>query len=144
MSDFFDSSVIIGMIFADCPEHAGCAKAWTSSSHKVVYSHGLLETFCQLTGGRLGEPLPPDMAAKSIALNVNSEGVQVLTLEAEEVLDFLGNARRHGVCGGAVYDYMHLCVARKAGADRIFTLNKRHFTAIAPDLTPKILHPEEL
>ncbi|MGC1480747.1 MAG: PIN domain-containing protein [Chthoniobacterales bacterium] len=144
MSNFFDSSVVIGLIFADCAEHADCLKAWNGCSDRVVYSHALLETFCQLTGGRLGEPVPPDVATESIALNLERTGVRVLPLETEELLEHLGYARRHGVRGGAVYDYMHLCVARKAGADRIFTLNKRHFTAIAPDLARKILHPQEV
>ncbi|NJK92622.1 MAG: hypothetical protein HC904_12820 [Blastochloris sp.] len=32
----------------------------------------------------------------------------------------------------------------KAGAERFFTLNKRHVTAIAPDLAGSIYHPVEL
>lgn len=144
MGDFFDSSVIIGVILADCPEHTDCAKAWAAATDKVIYSHGLLETFCQLTGGRLGEPVPPDAAAESIARNIERNQIRVITFETAEMLEHLAKARRHGVRGGAVYDYMHLCVARKAGVERIFTLNKRHFIAITPDLAPKILHPAEL
>ena len=144
MSNFFDSSVLIGVIFANCPEHEDCVKAWKGSEEKVMYGHGLLETFCQLTGGRLAEPVPPDIATESIARNVQGNHVNVINFETTELLGHLGKARRVGVRGGAVYDYMHLCAARKAGTERIFTLNKRHFMAIAPDMTPKIFHPSEL
>ena len=143
MSDFFDSSVLIGLIFEDCPEHIDCVKAWTGSADKVMYSHGILETFSQLTGGRLAAPVPPDVATESIARNLQQNRVDVIEFEATEVLELLEKTRRMGVRGGAVYDYMHLCAARKVGAERIFTLNKRHFTAIALDLIPKIFHPSD-
>lgn len=143
MSDFFDSSILIGVIFADCPEHDDCVNVWTRSEEKIVYSHGLLETFCQLTGGRLAEPVPADVATESIVRNVQQKSVRVVSFEPAELWEHLGATRRVGVRGGAVYDYMHLCAARKAGAERIFTLNKRHFAAIAPDLAPKILHPSD-
>jgi predicted nucleic acid-binding protein len=143
MADYFDSSVLIGVIFGDCPEHEICAKVWNISDHRAVYSHGLLETFCQLTGGRLGTPVLPDDAAESIALTVEQGQVSVIGFDLSELLKYMRESRKLGVRGGAVYDYMHLCAARKAGADRIFTLNKRHFMAIAPDLAPKIFHPAD-
>jgi len=143
MSDFFDSSVVIGVIVADCPEHADCLKAWNASEHKVIYSHALLETFCQLTGGRLGKAVSPDVAAESITRNFSRPEVLLLTLSPEEIMEHLGEARKQGVRGGAVYDYMHLCAARKGRAKRIFTLNKRHFLAIAPDLAERMIDPTE-
>ena len=144
MADYFDSSVLIGLLYGDGPEHAMCAQVWEVSDKRVIYNHGLLETFSQLTGGRLGEPIFADDAAQSIALTLEQGQVQVVGFDSPELLSHLAKARRFGIRGGAVYDYMHLCAARKAGADRIFTLNKRHFLAIAPDLAGKIFHPAEL
>jgi len=143
MSDFFDSSVLVGVIFADCPEHADCFHAWKNSAERFVYSHGLLETFSQLTGGRLGTPIAPDVAAQLISRNVKQSRVHVVSLDPDELLENLEKTRHVGVRGGAIYDHMHLCAARKVEADRIFTLNKRHFMAIAPTLSLKILHPAE-
>lgn len=132
------------MLLAECPEHASCSAAWEANAKRVIYCHGLLETFSQLTGGRLGKPVAPDVAAKCLRLNMQPGTVQIVELDSKEVLEHLGDARRLGIRGGAVYDYMHICAARKAGADRIFTLNIRHFHAIAPDLANQIRHPADI
>jgi len=144
VSDFFDSSVLIGVIHADCIEHTACAWAWNKSAARIIYGHALLETFSQLTGGRLGIAVPPDMAIEAITRNVSSSQVDIIDFPAKETLRLLKQAGHFGARGGAVYDYMHLCAARKAGAERIFTLNKRHFIALAPDLISRIRHPSNL
>jgi hypothetical protein len=46
-----------------------------------------------------------------------------------------------GARGGGIYDLLLLACARKAGAERVFTLNDRHFAALAPDLASKIVRP---
>ena len=45
------------------------------------------------------------------------------------------------VRGGAVYDYLHLVAARKAGVERIVTLDLRHFRALARAGDPRIEGP---
>lgn len=144
MIDFFDSSVLISLLSANIPEHKSCSDVWDGSTDRVIYSHGILETFSQLTGGRLGEAIPPDLASDAIRVNLSADTVKFISFDANGLFTCLAAARRHGVRGGAIYDYMHLCAARQAGADRIFTLNKRHFIAIAPDLALKIFHPSDV
>lgn len=43
--------------------------------------------------------------------------------------------------GGMLYDALLLECARKAGADRIYTFNTRHFQALAPDLAGILCAP---
>jgi replicative DNA helicase len=101
MADFFDSSVLIGLLLADCPEHAACAEAWMRSSERVVCSHGLLETFSQLTGGRLGDAVPPDAASESITRTMRAGLVRVMVFDSEELFSHLESTRRVGARGGA-------------------------------------------
>lgn len=49
--------------------------------------------------------------------------VQVIELRIEEMLSALRLARKQGVRGGGVYDYMHLVAARKAKVDVLHTIN---------------------
>ena len=47
-----------------------------------------------------------------------------------------------GIQGGTVYDAILLKAAVKAHTDRLYTLNLRHFLALAPSgLAPKIAAP---
>ncbi|MDZ4789206.1 MAG: hypothetical protein SH807_09725 [Blastochloris sp.] len=70
--------------------------------------------------------------------------VELIPFSPEKIVDFIKQSSKCNVRGGAICDYMHLCAARHVGVDRIFTLNKRHFLAIAPDLAPKIFHPSDV
>jgi hypothetical protein len=47
---------------------------------------------------------------------MKAAGVELIQFSGREILTLMENARRRGVRGGAVYDYMHVCAARKAGA----------------------------
>ena len=145
MRDYFDTSVLVAAIVKEEPNHRASMEAWCRSSKRALLLHGVLEAFASLTGGKKPHlRLDPDEATKILRGNIAEFQVEVISFPVPETMDLLGNLRAVGVRGGAVYDYLHLCAARKAGADRIFTLSKRHFTAIAPDLTTKIFHPTEI
>lgn len=60
------------------------------------------------------------------------ESVQVVNLPAEEHWNLLRDLRDRGVSGGAVYDADIIECSRRAGADKILTLNRRHFERLAP------------
>ena len=55
--------------------------------------------------------------------------IQFDELTQAEVLDGLDKAQSRSVQGAGVYDYWHVLVAKKAGADTILTRNTKHFTA---------------
>ena len=51
-------------------------------------------------------------------------------------------AQHRGVRGGAIYDWLHLAAARKAGAEVFYTLNLRDFQALARPGDPLIRIPD--
>ncbi len=65
----------------------------------------------------------------------------VVSLTAKETFRMLSEAEENGIRGGGVYDALHLAAARKVNADEIFTLNRRHFSAFAPDLSSRLRVP---
>ncbi len=140
--DYFDSSVLVAAISEDDPDHESAGAAWDNAERRVLYAHGILESFATLTGKRHPASLSPNDANAVISDYVGVANIFQFT--AKQLLALLAGTHRLGVRGGAVYDDMHLCAARQCGADRIFTLNKRHFVAIAPDLADHILHPGEI
>jgi len=62
-------------------------------------------------------------------------------LSETELLDAYAESESRGVRGGAIYDFLHLVAARKAGADRMETLNTTDFQAFWCPGDPAIAHP---
>jgi hypothetical protein len=48
--------------------------------------------------------------------------VEIVTLSGKETMAALADCEGRGVRGGAVYDFLHLADARKAGVERVMTL----------------------
>ena len=67
--------------------------------------------------------------------------VTPVALTAPEYFRALKNIAQAGTPGGQVYDALLLACARKYDPDRVYTLNTRHFSALAPDLADRIVTP---
>ena len=92
------------------------------------------------SGGRLGVQIAPAEAAELIRANLY-ERLDLVSLTAAEYLGVLQIAAPAGARGGAVYDLLLLAAARKIKAERILSLNVRHFSAFAPELRNVIATP---
>lgn len=141
-----DSSVLIAAAAASEAFHAECAALLKNPKlrgQRAVWSHALLETFSNVTGGRLPIRITPAAASRQI-----SEALLPLLMPVDlstpELMAALGEAQSAGVRGGAIYDYLHLVAARKAGAKVLYTLDVGDFRALARKGDPQIISPAEL
>ncbi len=139
MSALLDSSVVLASLDADEPRHAACDRLVAAGGH-VLYVHALAETFSVLTGGRAGRRLRPAVAAALLEGSV-LPFVQIVTLSGKETMAALADCEGRGVRGGAVYDFLHLAAARKAGVERLLTLDVTHFQALSCPGDPRIETP---
>lgn len=94
----------------------------------VTRSHSFSEVFSTLTGGRLGFRYAPDDAAEIISSL--AKDLEVVDLSLEESLAALSQAGRLGVRGGRVHDFLHAQAARKAGVQKLVTLNRNDFVGL--------------
>lgn len=94
----------------------------------VTRSHSFSEVFSTLTGGRLGFRYAPDDAAEIISSL--AKDLEVVDLSLEESLAALSQAGRVGVRGGRVHDFLHAQAARKAGVQKLVTLNRNDFVGL--------------
>lgn len=94
----------------------------------VTRSHSFSEVFSTLTGGRLGIRYSPVDAAEMIASL--AKDLEVIESSLGESLAALSQAGRVGVRGGRVHDFLHAEAARKAGVERLVTLNKSDFVGL--------------
>ena len=73
----------------------------------------------------------PEQALLSIEENVVKHFKTVL-LTGGDYATLVREAALAGIQGGTIYDAILLKCAKKANAEKIFTLNLRHFQGIAP------------
>jgi predicted nucleic acid-binding protein len=95
--------------------------------------HALAETFSILSGGRHGRHGRRLNASTAAALIEQSvlPYVQALTLTGKDMMAALVECESRGVRGGAIYDWLHLAAARKAGVEVLITLDLRDFQSLA-------------
>lgn len=139
MSGFLDTSVILASLDPDEGHHSACDRVVSAGGNKA-YVHALAETFSILTGGRDGRRLSASTAARLIEQSVLPY-VQIQTLTGKEMMAALAQCESRGVRGGAIYDWLHLAAARKAGAEVLFTLDLRDFQSLARPGDPRIERP---
>lgn len=135
-----DSSVLVAALRETEPSHEACASLLRRRG-LVVWAHALAETFSTLSGESGARRFSPRVASQAIELSVLPR-VRRLALDDTDYLTALDAAHGAGVRGGAIYDFLHLRAARKAGAQVFYTLNLADFRALARPGDPQILLPE--
>ena len=138
---FVDTSVIVAASTPSDYRHEACIDLLAVADIKggACATHTLAEVFAILTGRPLPLRIPPADAARLVAHT--SKRLTVIGLTASEYLATIQSSAKIGHSGGMIYDALLLACARKAKATRIYTLNKRHFHLIAPDLASRIVEP---
>jgi predicted nucleic acid-binding protein len=139
VKDFFDSSTLLAAMVEDEPGHDAALAALSAAREGYASTHSLAECFATLTGGRIPVRLTPALAAEMIDINVGQR-LTLVSLTPAEHAAALHTAASVGARGSAIYDVLLLAAARKCRADRIHTLNHRHFAAFAPDLRDRLFH----
>ena len=122
MRAYWDSSAVI----------EACAdpvlRARMRQERGVTRTHTLAEVFSTLTGGRLAFRLDADEAARTVA-NLAGD-LDFHDLAPAEVLTALKEARKKGVRGGRIHDYLHAVAAQISGANKLLTLDKNDFAGL--------------
>lgn len=139
MSAYLDSSVLVAALVEDEETHEACLTLLRRRDN-VTWSHALAEVFATLTGGRLGIRVSPAIASRLIEESLLPR-LRLIELGADDVSASLRASEASGVRGGAIFDFLHLVAARKAGASTLHTLNERHFLPLANAGDPKVEGP---
>lgn len=139
MTSLLDTSVVLASLDPDEPRHTECDRLLSAGRH-LLFAHGLAECFSILTGGRSGRRLRPAAVAALFEESI-LPFVETVHLTGRETLMALRECDGRGVRGGAVYDFLHLFAARKAGATRVVTLDLSDYRAIARPGDPRIETP---
>ncbi len=122
MSAYWDSSAVIEA----CTSTA--LRVRLRQERGLTRTHTLAEVFSTLTVGNLAFRLDADEAAQTVA-NLAAD-LDFYDLTAAEVLTALKEARKKGVRGGRIHDFLHAVAAQKSGAKKLLTLDKNDFAGL--------------
>ncbi len=107
----------------------------------LVHSHSLLEYHSAVTQLPKGLAVPPSFVADLLAQGILAH-VRLVALPMKEVPHVQKRAGELGLIGGIIYDFFHLTVARREGAERFYTFNIAHFQSLAePEFRQQIVAP---
>ncbi|MBT9560245.1 MAG: PIN domain-containing protein [Myxococcales bacterium] len=130
MIESFDTSVLVAAAVVAHPFHAAAVATVSDVERRggraTVCSHALAECFATLT--RL--PVRPAITSLQAERFVLGELVHRFAVEPIRVDDQLSAIRlviAGGLTGSAVHDGLHVAVAQRLGAARLWTFNPRHF-----------------
>jgi predicted nucleic acid-binding protein len=103
----------------------------------ITRAHSLSEVFSAFTGGNMGIRMDADQAAETVA-NLAAD-LEFVDLSAQEILGALKEARKRGVRGGRVHDFMHAVAAEKWQAQELLTLDENDFASLVDRVKVQIV-----
>ena len=121
MKTYWDSSALVKSSFDPA------LKQRLETEGGFTRSHNLAETFSTFTANPRNRMDANDAAR---LVEVLAKNLEFIDLTAAELLRGLHNARRLGVRGGRVHDYLHALAAEKGRASKILTLDRHDFDDI--------------
>ena len=131
----FDTSTLVAALLQQHPHHAvafprlQAVKAGAVQGH--LTTHGLAELFATLTALPLKPRLLPADVERIIRHSILAS-FTLISLNADHYRDAMELTVKLNLASGAIYDALHLIGARSAGCLTLYTLNFRHFRALAP------------
>ena len=141
MTVFLDTNILIAATQVSHP-HNLQSRALLSRTKGVktfIGAHTIAEVYSGLT--RIPPPERISSAMAMQAIETYLLRMDPITLTVEEYLKTVRDIARMGHTGGMIYDALLLACARKIKANQIYTWNRKHFQAIAPDLADRIQTP---
>ena len=145
MKVLLDTSVLVAAVVQEHEHHARSLpvleRVQGGKDEGFVSAHSLAEIYAVLT--KLPPPFrhTPEQALLSIEENVVKH-FKITGLSGADYTVLIREAAFAGIQGGTIYDAVLLKCASKTEAEKVFTLNLKHFKSIAPKNTgPEILAP---
>jgi predicted nucleic acid-binding protein len=145
MKVLLDTSVLVAALV---DEHGDYVRSFaildrvlSGKDDGYVAAHSLAEIYSVFTRSPPPMRHSPEQALRSLEENVLNF-FKISSLSSADYVALVRDAALAGIQGGAIYDAVLLKSAAKAEVERIYTLNLRHFQALAPpDIIPRIFSP---
>jgi predicted nucleic acid-binding protein len=145
MKTLFDTSVLVAAMVST-HQHHGRAAPWLQRAHAgefawFVAAHSLAECYATLTAPVRSLAFPPASVAQIIRENLTGRNGTIVDLDSRDYQATIESVARLGLPSGMIYDALLATAAQKAGAERLFTFNVKHFVRVWPGANRIITAP---
>ena len=143
MKQFFDSSVLVPVFYADHPQHTPSTKICLSAGKEDFCA---LRTLGEVYATLTGLPVRPRITGPEGMgiIRQITERLTIVALGEREYLAVLESAASGAIVGAALYNALIAHCALKAGAEVLLTWNVRDFTRLGPAVARITKTPLEL
>ena len=136
MNICFDTSVVIAALIQQHPKHRIAfpllRKVRQGKAIGHLTCHAIAELYATLTVLPLAPRLSPAQTHQMIQSSI-MDTFQVIPLQAKDYAEALQITMQGNHTSGMIYDALHLVGARSVDCKKLYTLNPRHFRALAPN-----------
>jgi predicted nucleic acid-binding protein len=141
MRDFFDTSVLIAAFWHGHAQHAASLRLFAAARRErsACAVHTLAEVYAAMSALPVKPMIPPEQAF--LFVEEVRKRLTLISLSESEYAATIQKASEQGLTGGRIYDALLLRCAAKCAAQHVYTLNLKHFQAIAPSLAHRIRTP---
>ncbi|HZM05786.1 MAG TPA: PIN domain-containing protein [Candidatus Saccharimonadales bacterium] len=135
MKVFLDTSVLLAALLQKHVAHerafALLERIQGGEDDGYISAHSVAEVYANLT--KLPPPFrhSPEQALLNVEENI-LKYFEISSLSGSDYKTLIREAALAGIQGGTIYDAILLKSADKVAVERIYTLNLKHFQAIAP------------
>jgi predicted nucleic acid-binding protein len=138
---FFDTTILVAALLPDHPHHARSFPVFASANRKqaACAAHSLAEAYSTFTRYPGKERMSAEAA--SLVLEGIEHRVAMVWLDGDEYCSAIRRMAGLGIVGGAVHDGLVAACALKAGADRLYTWNVRHFDLLGAEIKKIVTMP---
>ncbi len=131
MKVFTDTSILVAAFYAAHPRHEDCLALLGDESDRqlVCGAQTLAEFYATVTAMPMGGRRVTGEVARLFLEDVRAR-FAVVTLNEGEYWDVVAGVAKLGLASGAIYDALLARCAANAGAEAIYTLNRKHFARL--------------
>ncbi len=144
MNVLFDTSVIVAALLPQHPSHPPCfihLQAAKSAQIKGYLStHSLAELYSVLTRMPSQPRISPKDAKRLIENNLKY--LETVVLDQADYQTAIVQMTALNLPGGGIFDALIAQAALKSAADRLLTLNPKHFTRLGTELAQIVYVPQ--
>lgn len=143
MNVLFDTSVIVAASLPQHPNHPPCfmqlQAAKTAQIKGYQSTHSLAELYSVLTRMPSQPRISPQDAQRLIENNL--QYLETVVLDKVDYQAAIAQMTQLNLVGGGIFDALIAQAALKSAADRLLTLNAKHFTRLSTEVAQIIYVP---
>jgi predicted nucleic acid-binding protein len=138
---FLDTSVLVATFYGDHQNHESSAELFLSygPDEACCAAHSLAEVYASLTSMPGKYRTSADEAL--LFLDNIRERLSIVTLSKDGYFKALESSAAAGVAGGSIYDALLAHCALKAGVEKIYTWNIKHFKRLGAEIAKLVTTP---